>query len=95
MKKIFKIALMISIVIAIISIVGTIVTKREYNYRLEESSTRVQYGQYSYSSLYGEINSLLEQDKKVKTFYVLDAISGVAVLVSTIGLHITTKREQE
>ena len=95
MKKVFKIALIISIIIILISIVCTIAAKREYNYRLEESAVRVQYGQYSYSSLYGEVNSLLEQDKKVKTFYVLDAISGIAVLVRAIGLHVATKKERE
>ena len=95
MKKVFKIALIISIIIVLISIVYTIAAKREYNDRLAESAVRVQYGQYSYSSLYGEMNSLLEQDKKVKTFYVLDVISGFAVLTSAIGLHVTTKKERE
>ena len=93
MKKTFKLILIISVIIFAVSIIGTIATKNEYNARMEETGLLYKYGQYSYNSVYNDLNSFLALDKTLKMFYAFDIISGIAILGSAVGLKVVANKE--
>ncbi|MBE6732552.1 MAG: hypothetical protein E7561_00955 [Ruminococcaceae bacterium] len=94
MKKNFKLILIVSAIIFVISIIGTIATKNEYNARMEETGLQYKLGQYSYSSVYSDLNSFLALNKTLKMFYAFDVISGIAILGSAIGLKVVKNKEE-
>ena len=97
MKKIFKTVLVVSIVVCIISLIGTFALKAEHSARIQEAKIGIGVGQYDGRlDLFGDtLRDLVALKNKIRIFYVFDGISGAAVLGSAIGLVVVTKKENK
>lgn len=93
MKKTLKLGLIFLIALTIAAIIATFLVKREYNYSLSEFDVLYEVGQYD-SAVYAW-DHCYETEKKLKTFYILDAIGVVATTGTGIALYSLSKKEKD